>query len=171
MSKITQVIKRSGAIVPFNPDRITNAIYRAAVAVGGRDRERAEWLSERVVKTLEERNPEGHIPHIEEIQDVVEEVLIENGHSQVAKEYILYREKRALSREADAEGNSRDAGNIPWPKIWRILDWAVSNKLHTLEALNERIRHGEFAEIVRESESAYETEVKVAADMITERSK
>ncbi|TET80704.1 MAG: hypothetical protein E3J37_10715, partial [Anaerolineales bacterium] len=37
MGKITEVVKRSGAIVPFNPDRITNAIYRAAVAVGGRD--------------------------------------------------------------------------------------------------------------------------------------
>lgn len=170
MSKIKQVIKRSGAIVPFNPERITNAIYRAAVAVGGRDRERAEWLSERVVKMLEQKSPEGHIPHIEEIQDVVEEVLIENGHSQVAKEYILYREKRALSREADEEGSSRDAGNIPWPKIWRILDWAVSNNLHTLEALNERIRRGEFAQIVHESESAYETEVQVAADMIAERS-
>ena len=72
MDKITHVVKRSGAIVPFNPDRITNAIYRAAVAVGGRDRERAEWLAGEVVRILEEKNPAGHKPHIEEIQDVVE---------------------------------------------------------------------------------------------------
>ena len=170
MSKITNVIKRSGTIVPFNPERITNAIYRAAVAVGGRDLDRAQWLSDQVVKLLEERSPEGHIPHIEEIQDAVEEVLIENGHSQVSKEYILYREKRALSREADAEGRSRDSGNIPWSKIWRILDWAVSNNLHTIDALNDWIRRGEFAEIVRKSEEAYEAEVQVAADMIAERS-
>ena len=65
MSKITHVVKRSGAIVPFNPERITNAIYRAAVAVGGRDRERAKWLSGEVVKMLEERIPPGHKPHIE----------------------------------------------------------------------------------------------------------
>lgn len=170
MSKITHVIKRSGAIVPFTPERITNAIYRAAVAVGGRDRDRAEWLSGQVVKTLEKRSPEGHIPHIEEIQDSVEEVLIENGHSQVSKEYILYREKRALSREADSEGRSRDSGNIPWSKIWRILNWAVSNNLHSIDALNKRIRRGEFAEIVHQSEAAYESDVQIAADMIAERS-
>ena len=45
MAKIEQVVKRNGATVPFNQDRITNAIYRAAVSVGGRDRERAEDLS------------------------------------------------------------------------------------------------------------------------------
>lgn len=170
MSRISQVIKRSGAIVPFNQERITNALYRAAVAVGGRDRNRAQWLSDRVVELLEERNAKGHIPHVEEIQDIVEEVLIENGHSQVAKEYILYREKRALSREADAEGRSRDSGSIPWPKIWNILDWAVTNNLHTIDALNARIRQGEFAEIVRQSEAAYEAEVQTAAEMIAERS-
>ena len=140
MSKITNVIKRSGAIVPFNPERITNAIYRAAVAVGGRDLDRAQWLSDQVVKLLEEQSPEGHIPHIEEIQDAVEEVLVENGHSQVSKEFILYREKRALSREADSEGRSRESGNIPWSKIWGILDWAVSNNLHSINSLNDRIR-------------------------------
>ena len=44
MAKITHVIKRNGAVVPFTPERITNAIYRAAVAVGGRDRKTAEEL-------------------------------------------------------------------------------------------------------------------------------
>ena len=55
------VIKRSGAIVPFNKERIDNAIYRAAVSVGGRDRERAKWLGEKVVEYLHENLPEGHI--------------------------------------------------------------------------------------------------------------
>ena len=73
MGKITQVIKRSGAVVDFNPDRITNAIYRAAVAVGGRDRTTAEKLSQQVVALLEEKNPPEKIPTIEEIQDIVEE--------------------------------------------------------------------------------------------------
>ena len=72
MGRITHVVKRSGAIVPFNPDRIANAIYRAAMAAGGRDRARANWLAERVVEVLEEETPEGHTPHIEEIQDIVE---------------------------------------------------------------------------------------------------
>ena len=49
MAEITHVIKRSGALVPFTPERITNAIYRAAVAVGGRDKETAKALTEQVV--------------------------------------------------------------------------------------------------------------------------
>jgi len=169
MGKITHVVKRSGAIVPFNQDRITNAIYRAAVAVGGRDRERAEWLAGEVAKLLEERCPQGQPPHIEEIQDIVEEVLIENGHSRVAKEYILYRDERARKRREDAERASRPSGNIPWAKIWHVLDWAVSHDLDTIEALNERIRHGEFPHIVHESEAAYEDDVRGAADRIAQR--
>jgi len=53
MAPITSVIKRTGAVVPFNQDRITNAIYRAAVSVGGRDRAVAEDLAARVVAQLE----------------------------------------------------------------------------------------------------------------------
>ena len=59
MSTLTHVIKRDGSIVPFTPQRITNAIYRAAVAVDGRDRQRAENLSAQVVAALEETVPEG----------------------------------------------------------------------------------------------------------------
>jgi uridine kinase len=170
MTKITHVVKRSGAIVPFNKDRITNAIYRAAVAVGGRDRQRAEFLAGQVVEILEKRCSEGHTPHIEEIQDIVEEVLIENGHSQVAKEYILYREEQARKRREQAVRASRPSGNIPWRKIWYILDWSVSHNLHTIESMNERIRKGEFPHIVHEAESAYEDDVRFAARLIADRS-
>ena len=169
MDKITHVVKRSGAIVPFNPDRITNAIYRAAVAVGGRDRERAEWLAGEVVRILERAAPAGHKPHIEEIQDVVEKVLIENGHAKVAKAYILYREERSRRRRADAERASRPSENVPWAKIWHILDWAVSYGLHTVDALNERVANGEFPHIVHESEAAYEEDIVTAANMIAAR--
>lgn len=169
MSKFTQVVKRSGAMVPFNPDRITNAIYRAAVAVGGRDKERAAWLSVKVVTTLEETTPPGQIPHIEQIQNIVEKILVENGHAQVAKEYILYRDERSRRRKAEAKGASQPSEYTPWAKIWRILDWAVSHGVHTVEALNQRIANGEFAHIVHESEAAYEDDVNTAVDMIAER--
>ena len=49
MPLITHVVKRTSAVVPFNKDRITNAIYRAAVAVGGRDRATAEGLADQAV--------------------------------------------------------------------------------------------------------------------------
>ncbi len=54
-NKITHVIKRSGAIVPFKQERVINAIYRAAVAVGGRDKEKAEELAEQVIQILNEK--------------------------------------------------------------------------------------------------------------------
>lgn len=57
MTTITHVIKRNGTVVPFTPDRITNAIYRAAVAVGGRDRATAADLSNQVVQLLEQNTP------------------------------------------------------------------------------------------------------------------
>ena len=168
-NKITHVVKRSGAIVPFNKDRITNAIYRAAVAVGGRDKETAEKLSDQVVKILNDKFPEGAYPNIEDIQDVVEKVLIENGHAMVAKEFILYREEAAKRREREARHHLKPNENIPWAKIWRNLDWAVSHNLHTVDVLNRRIANGEFAHIVHESENLYEDDVSFASELIIER--
>jgi len=169
MSHISHVIKRSGAIVPFNQERIANAIYRAAVAVGGRDRDRAEWLAGQVVAMLEARATPGYRPHIEEIQDVVEKVLIENGHAAVAKAYILYRDERTRRRQVAAGRDAHPSENIPWAKIWRVLDWAVSYNLHTIKGLNERIGRGEYPQIVHESEAAYEDDVDTAASLIIER--
>ncbi|MBT8391433.1 MAG: response regulator SirA [Ignavibacteria bacterium] len=170
-NRITFVTKRSGTIVPFNHNRIINAIYRAAVAVGGRDKEKAEELAEQVVKSLNEKFDEKATPHIEDIQDTVEKVLIENGHAKVAKEYILYREESAKSRDEEGRMNSKLNENIPWAKVWRNLDWAVEHKLNTVNLLNERVASGEFAQIVHESEELYEDDVDLAAKIIIERLK
>lgn len=169
MSKITHIIKRSHALVPFKRERIVNAIYRAAVAAGGRDKERAEYLADEVIKYLESQCPEGHTPHIEDIQDAVEKILIENGHAKVAKGFILYRNEQLKKRKSDAREAAESTGNIPWRKIYYVLDWALEHNLHTVESLNSRIRKGEFAQIVHESESAYEDNVTAGADWIEER--
>ncbi|MGD8555436.1 MAG: ATP cone domain-containing protein [Anaerolineales bacterium] len=168
MPKLTHIVKRSGAIVPFNPDRIVNAIYRAAVSVGGRDRQRAEVLAQQVVDILKETTPEGQLPHVEEIQDLVEKVLIENGHSKVAKAYILYREEQRQQRSKEAKRSARPSENVPWAKTWQVLDWAVEHGLHTIQALNERLQRNEFPEVVKVSEEAYEREVDEAANEIAE---
>ena len=170
-NKITHVKKRSGTIVPFNKERIANAIYRAAVAVGGRDKEKAEELSEEVVKFLNETINNNEVPSIEDIQDIVEKVLIENGHAKVAKEYILYREEAAKRRDTEGRLNSKLNENIPWAKLWRNLDWAVEHNLHSVNHLNERIANGEFAQIVHESERLYEDDISLAAELIIERIK
>jgi uridine kinase len=169
MAKIAHVVKRTGAVVPFNKDRITNAIYRAAVAVGGRDRSIAEGLADQVVAMLEETTPPDHIPTIEEIQDIVEKVLIENGHAKTAKAYILYRDERARRRRALARRFAQPSENIPWRKLWEVLDWAVEHDLHTVERLNARIARGEFPQIVRETDRAYIEDITIASEMIRER--
>lgn len=168
-TEITQVVKRTGSVVPFNPERITNAIYRAAVAVGGRDRTTAEGLTEQVVELLQAQTPPGVSPTVEEIQDAVEKVLIENGHAKVAKAYILYREERARGRRAKAARGYREASNIPWRKIHEVLRWSVDHDLHTIGRLNDRIARGEFARIVQESDRAYEEDIKTAAQAILDR--
>jgi uridine kinase len=169
MTKIEFVEKRTGAIVAFTPERITNAIYRAAVAVGGRDRTTAENLSRQVVQMLEENCPPGCNPMIEDIQDMVEKVLIENGHAKVAKAYILYRDERARKRQERAKRASRPSENIPWAKLWSVLDWSVAQRVNTIESYNQRVARGEFPEIVRESENAYRIEVENAVQTISSR--
>ncbi|MRS02480.1 response regulator SirA [bacterium] len=172
MGRIKSVIKRSGAVVPFTPDRITNAIYRAAVEVGGRDRELAKSLSKQVVEILERHPDPDYMPFIEEIQDVVEKVLIENGHAKVAKAYILYRNERANHRkqqETLSSHSNQPSPNIPWAKIWHVLDWAVSHGVNTIEGLNHRIRAGEYSQIVTESEAAYTVDVENAVKGILAR--
>ncbi len=166
MAEITHVVKRTGAVVPFKKERISNAIYQAAVAVGGRDRQRAGELADQVVEVLEERTSPDHTPTVEEIQDVVEKVLIENGHARTAKAYILYREERARRRRERAERHEQPSGNIPWPKIWEALDWAVEHELHTVAQLNRRIAAGEFPQIVRETDHFYKEDITTAAEMI-----
>ncbi|MDX1413480.1 MAG: ATP cone domain-containing protein [Candidatus Promineifilaceae bacterium] len=162
-------MKRSGAVVPFNEERIANAIYRAAVAVGGRDRKIAKRLASQVVDLLNQTTETGYVPHIEEIQDAVEKVLIENGHATVAKAFILYRDEAARRRQVNARHAASPSENIPWAKIWRVLDWAVDHGVHTLNGLNARIAHGEFAQIVHESEAAYEDDVAGAAQLLLNR--
>lgn len=169
MSKIKSVIKRNGAQVNFNQLRINNAIYRAAVSVGGRDYEQAKRLGEEVTQILETRFASDQAPSVEEIQDVVEKVLIENGHAQVAKAYILYREERTRIRERTNAKAQHSGGNIPWEKIWRVLDWAIDRGVNHVNGLNQRVANGEMREIVMESEVAYRQDIEQIAAQIQER--
>ena len=95
---IEQIIKRDGRTAPFDLDKIANAIFGAAQSVGGQDYEMAHELAEQVEKELEKTVSEK-IPTVEQIQDTVETVLIESGHSRTAKKYILYRNERTRVRE------------------------------------------------------------------------
>ncbi len=95
--KISEIKKRDGSVVKFEENKIVNAIFKAARSVGGKDIDEAKRVADRVLKELE-KHIEG-IPTVEHVQDMVEKVLIELGHAQTAKAYIVYRQKRAELRE------------------------------------------------------------------------
>jgi len=100
MTKYKSVQKRDGRVVPFDQNRIMNAIYRAMQATGeGNLAQDPQVVSDRVIRELEKIYPADHVPHIEEIQDVVEESLIVLDFPKTAKAYILYRNERAQVRE------------------------------------------------------------------------
>ena len=136
---IKQVRKRDGQIQEFNKVKIADAIYKAAVACDGHDRELADKLADEVEKVLTERFG-SKTPAVEQIQDAVEKVLIENRHAKVAKAYILYREKRTAAREMNAlTGATIDL----FSKYLDSADWAVkenANMQHSVAGLNNYVR-------------------------------
>ena len=129
------VLKRDSKLEPFDQGRITNAIWKAAKAVGGRDREQAKRVSDLVMAELSKRYGEDGVPTVEEIQDVVENMLIENGNAQTAKAYILYRKQHQDMRELAALLSSADMVD----QYLEIEDWRVkenSNMSYSLQGLN-----------------------------------
>ncbi|MCR4819041.1 MAG: anaerobic ribonucleoside triphosphate reductase [Fretibacterium sp.] len=92
-----KIRKRDGREVPFNAEKIAGAINKALVEVGD-STDLSFSLTEEVVQQME-ASLAGHIPGVEEIQDIVEEVLIRSGHARAAKAYILYRDGRSRVRE------------------------------------------------------------------------
>ncbi len=100
---LTKIIKRDGREVPFNVEKISQAIYKAAQAIGGKDYDTALKLAFQVEERVDKMMKPGEYPTVEQIQDVVEKVLIDNGHAATAKEYILYRAERTRIREMDTK--------------------------------------------------------------------
>ena len=99
-STIGEIKKRNGKVDNFNMDKISNAIYKALAATSKADRGLAEELASGVVnKLIEQGFSASRPPSVEDIQDMVESTLIENGHSEIAKAYILYRHERRKVRD------------------------------------------------------------------------
>jgi len=138
-NKITKVQKRDGAIVEFDQTRITNAIFKALTATTQGDGKRSKRLSDRVVQFLNRRFKKEEIPHVEQIQDIIEEVLILEGLVETAKTYILYREQRRRIREAVAVV---DESTEIVDKYIQELDWQIlenANMTYSLQGLNQYV--------------------------------
>ncbi|PKL72583.1 ribonucleoside triphosphate reductase [Candidatus Kuenenbacteria bacterium HGW-Kuenenbacteria-1] len=97
--KIQKIRKRNGRMVEFDQEKITQAIYKAIVAIEGKDGKKSKKLSDKVLTILEYQFDSKNIPTVEEIQDIVEKVLIKAGLVEVAKAYILYRKQQEKVRE------------------------------------------------------------------------
>ena len=97
---LTKIRKRDGREVPFNIEKIANAIFMAAQAAGGQNYKTSMELADQVALICMQKFKD-RVPGVEDIQDTVEKVLIESGHARTAKEYILYRADRSRAREMD----------------------------------------------------------------------
>ncbi|WP_053955526.1 ribonucleoside triphosphate reductase [Inediibacterium massiliense] len=135
---VTKVQKRNGEIVDFDSSKIKFAIFAAAKSVGGKDEMVAARLSKIVVDIIHETYG-ASIPSVEDVQDIVEKVLIEEGHAKTSKAYILYRKKHEEIREVknlfmDAERMIEEYVNL---EDWRVNENA--NMGFSLQGLNNHI--------------------------------
>ncbi|MBB3177102.1 ribonucleoside-diphosphate reductase subunit alpha [Variovorax sp. Sphag1AA] len=105
-----QIIRRNGAVVPFEPNKIAIAMMKAFLAVHGTQgaasasvRETVDTLTQNVVRALMRSRPGGGTFHIEDVQDQVELGLMRGGHHEIARAYVLYRERRTQERAKHGE--------------------------------------------------------------------
>ena len=165
---IKQIVKRDGTVVAYDLDRIATAIFKAAAAVGGGEREAADDLAGQVEQKLVQNFGEGSTPSVEEIQDLVEETLIDAGHAKTARAYIRYRHERQMERTARAY-KFEATDNIPYKKIYEVLRWNMDHGCETVEGLNEIIASGRLPELIAACEDRYDQEVKLGAQRFIER--
>src|SRR4026209_1985295 len=114
-----KIIRRNGAVVGFEPAKISIAMTKAFLAVPGgtgaasaRVREQVVRLTEAVVQALVRRQPSGGTFHIEDIQDQVELALMRAGENHIARAYVLYREERAKERAKEREKQEKDKQQV-----------------------------------------------------------
>jgi len=96
---IEKIRKRNGRVVKFDKEKVVEAIWKAAQSVGGKEKKISERLADKACIIINYQFSDKTVPTVEEIQDVVERVLIKDGHVKTAKAYILYRQQRTKMRE------------------------------------------------------------------------
>ena len=136
---ISKVEKRNGENVDFDKSKIETAVYKALTSSEEGGEQEAKEVSGRTFDLLLRRFSREEIPHVEQIQDIVEEVLIMEGYHEAAKNYILYREKRREIREM--KGELDDSSNLVEDYIDE-MDWEVkenANMTYSLQGLNQYV--------------------------------
>ena len=131
--------KRDGRLVPFEAEKIDEAIRKAVRAVGGSDMDKAAGITRQVAGILDVLYKDGRVPTVENVQDLVEKILIENGHAKVAKAYILYRQQHeSLRKTRQFMKESIEAiDSYLTQEDWRVNENA--NMGYSLQGLNNHI--------------------------------
>lgn len=136
---IIKVKKRDGRVVDFDQEKIRMAIFKALIASGQGDGVLSKKLSGQVIELLNRRFKKDEVPHVEQIQDIVEELLILEDYVKTAKAYILYREQRRRIREA---ARALDESTALVDNYIEELDWQVyenANMTYSLQGLNRHV--------------------------------
>ena len=145
-----QIIRRNGAVVPFEPQKIAVAMMKAFLAVHGTQgaasasvRETVDGLTQGVVRAMVRSRPGGGTFHIEDVQDQVELGLMRGGHHEIARAYVLYRERRTQERARQVEQAA------PPAPVLHVLDGGqrVALDLNDLKSLIESACSGLGADV------------------------
>ncbi len=135
---VTKVRKRDGSVVQFQQEKVAEAIWKAARAVGGQDKTKADHVAQLVTDELTSKYGTEGIPSVEEVQDTVEKILIKEGHDQTAKAYILYRKSHEELRNVKGLFDTIEAVE----DYIGLNDWMIkenSNMGYSLQGLNNYI--------------------------------
>ena len=168
------LIRRNGSVVGFEPNKIAIAMTKAFLAVNGgqgaasaRVRELVESLTSQVVNALVRNRPGGGTFHIEDVQDQVELALMRSGQHDVARSYVLYREKRTQERAAAAAAEGQEkAAAAPQEHALNVTDAGVRRPLNLAELRATIVAAGEgLAEFI-DSEAILKETVKNLYDGI-----
>ncbi len=138
-NNIEKVLKRDGRVVPFDQNKITEAVHKAIVATNQGDGEASKKVSDKVISLINRRFKKGEVPTIEQIQDIVEEALMLEDLVETAKAYILYREQRRAIRES---AKAADDSSEKVDSYLKEIDWQVkenANMTFSLQGLNQYV--------------------------------
>jgi len=162
---IQQIVKRNGALVRYDRERIHTAVLKATAATGSANTELAGSMALKVEQALIGTYGSTTMPSVEDIQDVVESVLMENRLSRIARQYIIYRNQRAMARAAKAYA-FEVTDNVPYRKLYEVLRWNMDHQCESVHSLNRVIASKQFPDLVKACDERYRGEIRTAAERI-----
>jgi len=165
---IKRIVKRDGSLVPYARNRITTAIANALDANDRHDSHLADRMARKVEDALINTYAAGATPSVEDIQDVVENTLMTNGLTRIARSYIIYRHRRAMERAARAY-SFEVSDNVPYRMIYEVLRWNMEHACDSVAALNTIIARGRLADLVVAADGRFNEEIRNAAIRVVER--